>query len=79
MKSNANTWGNRVRAVAISCDKNTAQADLVSYQKPIWLNMEHYNVYKSNFIEKYVIHKMPHSIIVDTQGRVVFNGNPESR
>ena len=59
---------------------STADVALKHVKKNGWTKVEHYHIAGSNAAkEVYGVSGIPHVVLVDTQGNIVFSGNPHSR
>ena len=72
-------WGDKVKIIGISIDGDKAK--LKSHvENNGWINVDHYFIGEAIKCKKdYGISGVPHVLLVDTNGKVVFKGHPESR
>jgi len=77
---NKEKWGDKVRIIGLSID--TDKEKLVSHVKDkAWLDVEHYwsRNGTSTADKDYGVAGVPHYLLVDTHGVVVFVGHPANR
>jgi len=70
-------WGDKVRIIGLSLDQDmNALKTRVEDRK--WLNVEHYNVRNGvcTASEDHGVRGIPHVVLVDTHGKIVFKGHP---
>jgi len=73
-------WGDRVRLIGLSIDQDYNK--LVSHiEEKNWTKVEHYHVRngKCTADNEYGVQGVPHVLLVDTNGTIVFMGHPASR
>lgn len=73
-------WGDRVRLIGLSIDQDFNK--LVSHiEDKNWKKVEHYHVRngKCTADQEYGVQGVPHVLLVDTNGTIVFMGHPSSR
>lgn len=77
---NTGTWGDKVRLVGMSID-NTADAVKSHVEAKGWGNVEHYHVRNGRCTadKEYGVQGVPHCLLLDTAGKIVFIGHPASR
>jgi len=77
---NKDTWGHKVRIIGLSIDQDPEKLKSHVEAKG-WTNVEHYwsRNGKNNASEEYGVQGVPHCLLVDTQGKIVFVGHPASR
>ena len=73
-------WGDKVRLIGLSIDKATAIVKNHVEDKK-WTSVEHYHVRTPGCTadKDYGVQGVPHVLLVDTQGKIVFVGHPASR
>ena len=71
-------WGDKVRIVGISIDDGTAAVQKHVKAKK-WEKIEHLHRGGSSGGDDYGMQGVPHVILVDTQGKVVYIGHPMGR
>ena len=80
LHKNASTWGDRVRIIGLSCDQ---ELDLLKnhINAKQWTNVEHCLVGNGSCTaaEEFGVQGIPHVILVDTKGVIVFIGHPAAR
>jgi len=71
-------WGDKVRIVGLSIDQSKEK--MVSHvNNKGWTSVEHYWRSKSDCSEVYGVSGVPHVLLLDTNGRIVFKGHPATR
>ena len=75
---NAEKWGKKVRIIGIEFGESKEKA-LAHVEKKRWTDVEHYHHNGSYCGAFYNINSYPNIIIVDTNGKIVFKGNPAVR
>ena len=82
MKSNNNKWPGKVRFICISID-NQESALITHVNNKNWANLEHYHRTshqgKTDPMNQYEIQGVPHILLVDKNGTVVYKGHPAGR
>jgi hypothetical protein len=73
-------WGDRVRLIGLSIDQDAAKLKSHVVEKK-WTSVEHYHVRNGacKADNEYGVQGVPHVLIVDTNGKIVFMGHPASR
>jgi hypothetical protein len=73
-------WGDKVRLIGLSIDKDTAIVKNHVEDKK-WTSVEHYHVKTPGCTadKDYGVQGVPHVLLVDTKGKIVFVGHPASR
>ena len=77
---NKATWGDRVRIIGLSLDQDLSK--LRSHiQNKGWANVEHYLAANGSCTadQDFEVQGIPHVILVDTNGKIVFKGHPAHR
>jgi len=78
LETHGATWGDNVKIIGLSIDKDAAtvkkHVDSKGWTKPI-----HYHRAKSVCSEVYQVKGVPHVLIVDKEGIIVFKGHPANR
>jgi thiol-disulfide isomerase/thioredoxin len=80
LEKNANDWGDRVRLIGLSIDQDYSK--LVNHiEDKNWKKVEHYHVRNGTCTadKDYGVQGVPHVLLVDTEGQIVFMGHPASR
>ena len=78
LEKNKDAWGGKVRIVGVSIDQSKEK--MVSHvNDKKWNSVEHYFRSKSDCSEVYGVSGVPHVILIDTKGRMVFKGHPATR
>ena len=78
LEENAEKWGGKVRIVGVSIDKDTDTVNKHVDAKK-WGAVEHYHRHESKCSEAYGVNGVPHVLLLDTKGRIVFKGHPATR
>jgi hypothetical protein len=78
IEKNGAKWGDRVRICGISIDKDT-QTVVNHVKTNKWESVEHFHRGGSTASEDYGAKGVPHMVLVDTQGKIVFIGHPAVR
>jgi copper chaperone CopZ len=73
-------WGDKVRLIGLSID-NEAVTVKNHVEKKGWTKVEHYHVRTPGCSadKDYGVNGVPHVLLVDTTGKIVFVGHPASR
>jgi len=78
LKKRAADWGDKVKIIGISID-NTAEAVVKHVDAKDWNRPIHYHRAQSDCSKQYSVNGVPHVMLVDTTGKIVFMGHPASR
>ena len=80
LEQNHEKWGDKVRLIGLSID---GDADTVKnhVESRGWTKVEHYHVRTAGCTadKDYGVNGVPHVLLVDTTGKIVFVGHPASR
>ena len=81
IKNNPN-WSGKVRIIGISIDQR--ESDLIKHvNSKGWASVEHYHKTahsgKKDPMSQYEVQGVPHVLLVDKNGTVVFKGHPAAR
>lgn len=71
-------WGDKVRIIGISIDQ-TAEAVVKHVKAKKWEKVEHFHRAGSSADEDYGVKGVPHVVLIDTNGKIVYVGHPASR
>ena len=73
-------WGDKLRIVGLSID-NAAETVKTHIEAKKWSSVEHYHVRTEGCVadKEHGIKGVPHVMLVDTEGKIVFKGHPASR
>lgn len=71
-------WGDKVRIIGISIDQ-TVEAVVKHVKDKKWEKVEHFHRAGSSASTDYGAKGVPHVVLVDTHGKIVFIGHPASR
>ena len=73
-------WGDKVRLIGLSIDSGTEEVKN-HVEKKGWTKVEHYHVKTEGCTasKDYGVNGVPHVLLVDTTGKIVFIGHPASR
>lgn len=72
------TWGDRVKIIGLSIDKDAATVTNHINNKG-WTSPIHYHRAKSDCSDVYQVRGVPHVLMVDTKGKIAFKGHPANR
>jgi len=78
LEHNGAKWGDKVRIIGISIDE-TVNAVVKHVQAKKWQKVEHFHRAGSTASYDYGVNGVPHVVLVDTEGKVVYIGHPTSR
>lgn len=78
LTENAEKWGGNVKIIGLSIDKDAATVTNHITAKG-WTSPIHYHRAKSNCSDVYQVRGVPHVLIVDKTGKIVFKGHPANR
>jgi len=78
LEKNGEKWGDKVRILGISIDQ-TAEAVVSHVETKGWKSVEHFHKASSNSDETYGVQGVPHVVLIDTKGVIVYIGHPASR
>jgi len=78
LEQNGETWGDKVKIIGLSIDKD-AQTVTNHITAKGWTKPIHYHRAKSNCSDVYQVRGVPHILIVDTEGKIAFKGHPAGR
>lgn len=78
LTDNADKWGGKVRIVGVSIDNAKEKVNSHVDEKK-WGDIEHYHRHESKCSETYGVSGVPHVLLLDTKGRIVFKGHPATR
>ena len=77
---NAEKWGDNVRLIGLSIDSD---ADTVKnhVESRGWTKVEHYHVRTAGCTadKDFGVNGVPHVLLIDTKGKIVYVGHPSSR
>lgn len=73
-------WGDKVRILGLSIDQDVGKLKNHIEDKK-WQKVEHYHVRNGECSadQEYGVQGVPHCLLVDTEGTIVFMGHPSSR
>ena len=77
---NAEKWGGKVRLIGLSIDSDAGTVKSHVEAKG-WTKVEHYHVRTAGCTadKDYGVNGVPHVVLVDTTGKIVYVGHPASR
>jgi len=78
LEENAAAWGDKVKIIGLSIDKEAAIVKKHITEKG-WTKPIHYWKAKSDYSDVYSVRGVPCVMLVDTKGKIVFKGHPASR
>ena len=71
-------WSDKVRIIGVSIDK-TLELVVKHVTDKKWEKVEHYFKAGSTCSEDYSVSGVPHVVLIDTTGTIVFVGHPAQR
>lgn len=71
-------WAGKVRIIGVSIDQSKEKM-VEHVNNKGWTAVEHYHRHKSDCSEVYGVSGVPHVLLLDTKGRIVFKGHPATR
>ena len=78
LEKHAEDWKDKVRIIGVSIDDN--MADLKKHvESKGWGLVEHFHEAKGKCSDVYGVKGVPHVMIVDQNGKIVFKGHPSGR
>jgi len=78
LEKRAADWGGKVRIIGVSID-NTKDVVVKHVEDKKWKSVEHFHRHESKCSETYGVRGVPHVILLDTKGRMVYKGHPATR
>ena len=78
LERNAKAWMGKVRIIGLSIDKS-ADAVLKHVADKKWESVEHFHRAGSKCSETYGVKGVPHVMLIDKTGKIVFKGHPSGR
>lgn len=80
MEKHGAEWGGKVRIIGASIDNDAATVKNHVTSKN-WTSVEHYHVRKTGCTadKEYGVQGVPHCLLVDTTGTIIWMGHPASR
>jgi len=78
LTENAATWKDKVKIIGLSIDKDAATVKKHVENKG-WTSPIHFWRSKSDCSDVYSVSGVPHVLLVDTSGKIVFKGHPANR
>jgi thiol-disulfide isomerase/thioredoxin len=78
LKKRGAEWGSDVRIIGLSIDGDKAKLKSHVESKG-WEQVEHFFRGKSNASEVYSVQGVPHVMLIDKTGKIVFKGHPANR
>ena len=78
LDENGERWGDKVKIIGLSIDSDAATVKNHITNKK-WTSPIHYWRSKSDCSDVYQVRGVPHVLIVDTHGKIVFKGHPANR
>ena len=78
LEKRAADWGQNVRIIGLSIDED--MEDLVKrVEDRKWTSVEHYHRAGSDASKVYNVKGVPHIMLIDKSGKIVFKGHPAKR
>ena len=68
-------WAGKVRIIGLSID-NTKEAVTKHVEAKGWNKVEHFHRDKSDCSKVYSVNGVPHVMLIDQYGKIVFKGHP---
>ena len=78
LKKRAADWGDKLKIIGISIDQ-TADAVVKHVDAKDWKRPIHYHRATSDCSDVYQVRGVPHVMLIDTNGKIVFKGHPATR
>jgi len=78
LKKRAADWGDKVKIIGLSIDK-TADVVVAHVDKKDWKRPIHYHRAESDCSQVYSVRGVPHVMLLDTNGKIVYKGHPATR
>jgi len=78
LEENEGAWGGKVKIIGLSIDKDAATVQNHINNKG-WTKPIHFHRAKSDCSDVYQVKGVPHVLIVDKTGKIVFKGHPAGR
>ena len=80
LEENESKWAGKVRLIGLSID-DEAETVKNHVEEKGWTKVEHYHVSTPGCSadKEYGVNGVPHVLLVDTDGKIVFVGHPASR
>ena len=80
LSHNKATWGDKVRIIGLSLDQDLQKLRSHITNKG-WANVEHYLAANGSCTadQDFEVQGIPHVVLVDTNGKIVFVGHPAHR
>jgi len=78
LTKHAEAWGGKVRIIGLSID-GAPETVVKKVEEKGWNKIEHYWRSKSDCSTVYGVKGVPHVLLVDTTGKIVYKGHPASR
>jgi len=75
IEENKEKWGDKVKIIGLSIDKD-AETVTKHIESKGWTAPIHYHRAKSNCSDVYQVRGVPHVLLVDTKGKIVYKGHP---
>ena len=80
LETRGNDWGEKVRIIGLSVD-DAPEKVKQHVEENKWTSVEHYHVKTTNCTARddYGAQHIPHVLLVDMSGKIVFVGKPDER
>ena len=78
LEQHGEQWGDKVRIIGLSID-STVEVVQKHVKAKSWEKVEHYFRAGSSASKDYGVSGVPHVLLIDTQGKIVFAGHPSER
>lgn len=78
LEKNGEAWKDKIRIIGVSIDKDRETLKKHVETKK-WTAVEHFHRAGSNCSDVYQVRGVPHVMLIDTEGKIVFKGHPANR
>ena len=78
LEKNGTRWGDKVRICGVSIDKDCPTV-VKHVKNNKWETVEHFHRASSTASQDYGASGVPHVVLIDTKGKIVFIGHPAMR
>jgi len=78
LEKRAADWGDKLKIIGLSIDKDSETVKTHVTAKK-WESVEHYHRAKSDCSDVYGVKGVPHVMLIDKKGKIVFKGHPATR
>lgn len=78
LEEHGERWGDKVRICGVSIDKDCPTV-VKHVEAKGWKKVEHFHRAASSATEDYGASGVPHVVLIDTHGKIVYIGHPATR